>query len=55
MKTMREDDAIAWGKAVSILPNDILKKYVRKYEVFTDGRSDLLASVENIDSEGKAV
>lgn len=48
-----EEDAIAWKKAVSILPNDILKQHVREYEVFSDGIENLLASVENIDTEGK--
>lgn len=48
-----KEDAIAWNKAVSILPNDVLKKHVRKYEVFTDGSENLLASVENIDADGK--
>ncbi len=40
-----EEDAIAWKKTVSILPNDVLKRYVREYEVFTDGFENSLASV----------
>ncbi len=45
-----EEDAVAWNKAVSILPNDILTKYVVEYEVFTDGFDNSLASVANIES-----
>ncbi len=47
------EDAVAWNKAISILPNDLLKKYVTKYEVFTDGIEDSLASVENTDADGR--
>lgn len=39
-------DTAAWDKVVEMLPDDILKKQVVEYQVFTDGEDEMLAFVE---------